>query len=73
MSVKLAENGATAATALQQTKSGPVVEASADAFDKDDFDPLGYINEMFPSGAHATCMGSINDLHKRDTACWRMS
>lgn len=51
MSVKLAKNGATAATALQQTTSGPVVEASADAFDKDDFDPLRYINEMFPSEA----------------------
>ena len=69
MSVKLAENGAAAATALQQTKSGPVIETSADAFDKDDFDPLRYINEMFPSGEHASCMGSSNNLHKRETAC----
>lgn len=59
MSVKLAENGSTATASLQQTKSGPVVETSADAFDKDDFDPLRYINEMFPSGEHATCTKSI--------------
>ena len=50
MSVKLEENGAPSAASIQHTKSGPVVEASADAFDKDDFDPLRYINEMFPSG-----------------------
>lgn len=35
---------------MQPTKSLPVVETAADAFDKDDFDPLRYINEMFPSG-----------------------
>ncbi len=55
MSVSLEETVGPAAASMQQTKSGPVVETSADAFDKDDFDPLRYINDMFPSGMHAVC------------------
>lgn len=51
MSAALEERQASVGASVQPTKSLPVVETAADAFDKDDFDPLRYINEMFPSGA----------------------
>lgn len=50
MSGGLEERRPSGAASMQPTKSLPVVETAADAFDKDDFDPLRYINEMFPSG-----------------------
>lgn len=50
MSGIIEERRPSAAANMQPTKSLPVVETAADAFDKDDFDPLRYINEMFPSG-----------------------
>lgn len=50
MSGVLEERRPSGAASMQPTKSLPVVETAADAFDKDDFDPLRYINEMFPSG-----------------------
>ncbi|DBB02539.1 hypothetical protein WJX82_000485 [Trebouxia sp. C0006] len=49
MSVSLEEGRGPSAAGMQPTKSGTIVESSADAFDKDDFDPLRYINDMFPS------------------------
>lgn len=51
MSAALEERQASVGASVQPTKSLPVVETAADAFDKDDFDPLRYINEMFPSEA----------------------
>ena len=53
MSVSLGGSSGQAATGMQPTKPGTVVENPVDAFDKDDFDPLRYINDMFPSGRHA--------------------
>lgn len=50
MSGMIEERRPSGAANVQPTKSLPVVETAADAFDKDDFDPLRYINEMFPSG-----------------------
>ena len=47
------EGRGSSAAGMQPTKSGTIVESSVDAFDKDDFDPLRYINDMFPSGVHA--------------------
>lgn len=49
MSVSLEEGRGPSAASMQPTKSGTTVETSVDAFDKDDFDPLRYINDMFPS------------------------
>ncbi|DBA83910.1 hypothetical protein WJX77_004419 [Trebouxia sp. C0004] len=49
MSVSLEEGRGPSAASMQPTKSGTIVETSVDAFDKDDFDPLRYINDMFPS------------------------
>lgn len=49
MSVSLEESRGPSAASMQPTKSGTIVETSVDAFDKDDFDPLRYINDMFPS------------------------
>lgn len=51
MASVLEERRSSGAANMQPTKSLRVVETAADAFDKDDFDPLHYINEMFPSGA----------------------
>ncbi|KAL3139007.1 hypothetical protein ABBQ32_005811 [Trebouxia sp. C0010 RCD-2024] len=51
MSGALEDRRPSGAVNMQPTKSLPVVETAADAFDKDDFDPLRYINEMFPSEA----------------------
>ena len=59
MSLSLEEKPAPAAANMQHAKSGPVVETSADAFDGDDFDPLRYINEMFPSGWRAVCLHAL--------------
>lgn len=59
MSGALEDRRPSGAVNMQPTKSLPVVETAADAFDKDDFDPLRYINEMFPSGVvwklHTVC------------------
>ncbi|DBA74723.1 TPA: hypothetical protein ACH3X2_009385 [Trebouxia sp. C0005] len=49
MSVSLEEGRGPSAASMQPTKSGTIAKTSVDAFDKDDFDPLRYINDMFPS------------------------
>ena len=54
MSSTVAARQPSEAVSMPPSKSLPVVETAADAFDKDDFDPLRYINEMFPSGALET-------------------
>ena len=59
MSGALEDRRPSGAAKIQPPKSLPVVETAADAFDKDDFDPLRYINEMFPSGVFC----------KLDTVC----
>ena len=38
------------AAPMQHEKSGNMVEAAVDVFDTDGFDPILYINKMFPSG-----------------------
>jgi hypothetical protein len=54
-------------------KSGSMAEASraksmalsekADAFDRDDFDPVSYINELFPTGWMALASYSESAFH----------
>jgi hypothetical protein len=63
MSVSLEEGRGPSAASMQPTKSGTVVESSVDAFDKDDFDPLRYINDLFPSGVHASVDHLLVGLH----------
>jgi len=63
MSVSLEEGRGPSAAGMQPTKSGTIVESSADAFDKDDFDPLRYINDMFPSGVHASVDHILVGVH----------
>ena len=63
MSVSLEEGRGPSAASMQPTKSGTIVETSVDAFDKDDFDPLRYINDMFPSGVHASVDHLLVGVH----------
>lgn len=44
------ERAVEVAAPMQHEKSGNMVEAAADVFDTDGFDPVTYINKMFPSG-----------------------
>ena len=46
----MVERAVEVAKPMQHEKSGNMVEAAADVFDTDGFDPIGYINKMFPSG-----------------------
>ena len=46
----MVERAVEVAAPMQHEKSGNMVEAAADIFDTDGFDPIGYINKMFPSG-----------------------
>lgn len=43
------------AAPMQHEKSGNMVEAAVDVFDTDGFDPILYINKMFPSGNVCEC------------------
>ena len=63
MSVSLEEGRGPSAASMQPTKSGTIAKTSVDAFDKDDFDPLRYINDMFPSGVHATVDHLLVGVH----------
>lgn len=63
MSISLEEGRGPSAAGMQPTKSGTIVESSVDAFDKDDFDPLRYINDMFPSGVHASVDHFLVGVH----------
>ncbi len=63
MSVSLEEVRGPPSASMQPTKSGTIVESSVDAFDKDDFDPLRYINDMFPSGVHASVDHILVGVH----------
>ncbi len=63
MSVSPEEGRGPSAASMQPTKSGTIVETSVDAFDKDDFDPLRYINDMFPSGVHACVEHLLVGVH----------